>query len=405
MNTEESKLEKIIYKIVNIIILVLIVLLLSSLIATYRINKSIYGAKNRDVKTQNESFDRINKDLRKVKGILNEKYLGEIKEQDLVDSAIKGYVEGLGDKYTTYYTKDEWQELNEILSGEFYGIGIYMVREKDDNGSIVISEIIEGSPAQKQDLKVGDKILKVDDKEVTSKDFETLPKIIKGKENTKVKLVVLRGEELLEKEVERQKVEVSNVKSKMLEDNIGYIYINTFDDHVDKSFKKEYDNLKKQGMKKLIIDVRFNGGGELEATRKILDMFLEKDKIILISRNNKNREIEIKTKDDDAEKLPIVVLVNEYSASASEILTAALKDNGKAKIVGKTTYGKGVIQTLITPILNGGALKITTEEYLRPNKEKINKVGIKPDIEVENKKEDKEDNQLNKAIEEIKNMN
>ncbi len=405
MNTEESKLEKIIYKIVNIIILVLIVLLLSSLIATYRINKSIYGAKNRDVKTQNESFDRINKNLRKVKGILNEKYLGEIKEQDLVDSAIKGYVEGLGDKYTTYYTKDEWQELNEILSGEFYGIGIYMVREKDDNGSIVISEIIEGSPAQKQDLKVGDKILKVDDKEVTAKDFETLPKIIKGKENTKVKLVVLRGEELLEKEVERQKVEVSNVKSKMLEDNIGYIYINTFDDHVDKSFKKEYDNLQKQGMKKLIIDVRFNGGGELEATRKILDMFLEKDKIILISRNNKNREIEIKTKDDDAEKLPIVVLVNEYSASASEILTAALKDNGKAKIIGKTTYGKGVIQTLITPILNGGALKITTEEYLRPNKEKINKVGIKPDIEVENKKEDKEDKQLNKAIEEIKNMN
>ena len=405
MNTEESKLEKIIYKIVNIIILVLIVLLLSSLIATYRINKSIYGAKNRDVKTQNESFDRINKNLRKVKGILNEKYLGEIKEQDLVDSAIKGYVEGLGDKYTTYYTKDEWQELNEILSGEFYGIGIYMVREKDDNGNIIISEIIEGSPAQKQDLKVGDKILKVDDKEVTAKDFETLPKIIKGKENTKVKLAVLRGEELLEKEVERQKVEVSNVKSKMLEDNIGYIYINTFDDHVDKSFKKEYDNLKKEGMKKLIIDVRFNGGGELEATRKILDMFLEKDKIILISRNNKNREIEIKTKDDDAEKLPIVVLVNEYSASASEILTAALKDNGKAKIIGKTTYGKGVIQTLITPILNGGALKITTEEYLRPNKEKINKVGIKPDIEVENKKEDKEDKQLNKAIEEIKNMN
>lgn len=405
MNTEESKLEKIIYKIVNIIILVLIVLLLSSLIATYRINKSIYGVKDRDVKTQNESFDRINKNLRKVKGILNEKYLGEIKEQDLVDSAIKGYVEGLGDKYTTYYTKDEWQELNEILSGEFYGIGIYMVREKDDNGNIIISEIIEGSPAQKQDLKVGDKILKVDDKEVTAKDFETLPKIIKGKENTKVKLVVLRGEELLEKEVERQKVEVSNVKSKMLEDNIGYIYINTFDDHVDKSFKKEYDNLQKEGMKKLIIDVRFNGGGELEATRKILDMFLEKDKIILISRNNKNREIEIKTKDDDAEKLPIVVLVNEYSASASEILTAALKDNGKAKIIGKTTYGKGVIQTLITPILNGGALKITTEEYLRPNKEKINKVGIKPDIEVENKKEDKEDKQLNKAIEEIKNMN
>ena len=405
MNTEESKLEKIIYKIVNIIILALIVLLLSSLIETYRINKSIYGAKDRDVKTQDEGFGRINKNLRKVKGILNEKYLGEIKEQDLVDSAIKGYVEGLGDKYTTYYTKDEWQELNEILSGEFYGIGIYMVREKDDNGNIIISEIIEGSPAQKQDLKVGDKILKVDDKEVTAKDFETLPKIIKGKENTKVKLVVLRGEELLEKEVERQKVEVSNVKSKMLEDNIGYIYINTFDDHVNKSFKKEYDNLKKEGMKKLIIDVRFNGGGELEATRKILDMFLEKDKIILISRNNKNREIEIKTKDDDAEKLPIVVLVNEYSASASEILTAALKDNGKAKIVGKTTYGKGVIQTLITPILNGGALKITTEEYLRPNKEKINKVGIKPDIEVENKKEDKEDKQLNKAIEEIKNMN
>ncbi len=405
MNTEESKLEKIIYKIVNVIILVLIVLLLSSLIATYRINKSIYGAKDRDIKTQNESFDSINKNLRKVKGIINDKYLGEINEQKLVDSAVKGYVEGLGDKYTTYYTKEEWEELNEILSGEFYGIGIYMIREKDDNGSIVISEIIEGSPAEKQGLKAGDKILKVDDKEVTAKDFETLPKIIKGKENTKVKLVVLRGEELLEKEVERQKVEVSNVKSKMLEDNIGYIYINTFDDHVDKSFKKEYDNLKNQGMKKLIIDVRFNGGGELEATRKILDMFLEKDKVILISRNNKNREIEIKAKTDDVEKLPIVVLVNEYSASASEILTAALKDNGKAKIIGKTTYGKGVIQTLITPILNGGALKITTEEYLRPNKEKINKVGIKPDIEVENQKEDKEDNQLNKAIEEIKNMN
>lgn len=405
MNTEESKLEKIIGEIVNVIILVLIVVLLSSLIASYRIKKSIYGAENRDVKTQQESFDLIDKNLKKVKGILNERYLGDINEKDLVDSTIKGYVQGLGDKYTRYYTKEEWEELNEILTGEFYGIGIYMVRDKEDEGNVVISEIIKGSPAEKEGLKVGDKIVKVDDKEVTAKDFDTLPKIIKGKENTKVKITILRGEELLEKEVERKKVEVSNIKAKMLEDNIGYIYISTFDDHIDKTFKEEYDKLKSEGMKKLIIDVRFNGGGELESTTKILDMFLEKDKTILISRNNKKREIEIKAKTDKVENIPIVVIANEYSASASEILTAALKDNGKAKFVGKTTYGKGVIQTVLTPVINGGALKITTEEYLRPNRETLNKVGIKPDVEVGLKTDDKEDMQLKAAIEEIKKMN
>lgn len=405
MNIEESKLEKIIGEIVNVIILVIIVLLLSSLIASYRIKKSIYGAENRDVKTQQESFDLIDKNLKKVKGILNERYLGEINEKDLVDSTIKGYVEGLGDKYTKYYTKEEWEELNEVLTGEFYGIGIYMVREEDDEGSVVVSEIIKGSPAEKEGLKVGDKIVKVEGEEVTAKDFDALPKIIKGKENTKVKLVLLRGEELLEKEVERKKVEVSNIKAKMLEDNIGYIYISTFDDHIDKTFKEEYDKLKSEGMKKLIIDVRFNGGGELKSTTKILDMFLEKDKTILISRNNQKREIEIKAKTDNVENIPIVVIANEYSASASEILTAALKDNGKAKFVGKTTYGKGVIQTVLTPVINGGALKITTEEYLRPNRETLNKVGIKPDVEVGLKLEDEEDMQLKAAIEEIKKMN
>ena len=191
----------------------------------------------------------------------------------------------------------------------------------------------------------------------------------------------------------------------MLENNIGYIHISTFTEHTDKDFEASYKELENQGMKKLIIDVRFNTGGELEATKKVLEQLLKKDSQIIITRDKEGKEEVIKTKKGTNKNIEIVVLGNNYSASASEILISALVDNKVAKFVGEKTYGKGVIQTIV-PLSDGGALKVTTEEYLRQNKEKINKIGITPEFEVKldlkgmekENSDDKKDNQLQKAI-------
>lgn len=356
------------------------------------------------INSKENGYDVLESNIKKLRHHIDEGFLGKIDEKKLVESALKGYVKGLGDEYTEYYTKEEWEAFKEDLDGEFYGIGIYMSKNKKNVVEVI--SVIKGTPAEKAGIKAGDVIYKVDGENVLSKDTEYISKRVKGKADSKVKIVMLRNKKEIEFEVERKKITVPVVSAKTLSNDIGYLKIDSFDSHVSKQFFDEYEKLEKKGMKKLIIDLRNNFGGDVRETVKILESFLPKKSVIYYTKNAKNAEDAIIDKTDDKKDMDIVILGNRYSASASEIFISALKDNHRAKMIGEKTYGKGVIQTIFETS-NGGALKMTTEEYFRANKEKIHKIGIKPDIEVKidaNKKDEKGnivDTQLKRAIEEL----
>ena len=229
---------------------------------------------------------------------------------------------------------------------------------------------------------------------------------IKGEEGTKVKLTIKRKDEEFEVEVERKKIEVSHIDSEMLENNIAYIQISDFDGGAAKEFKENYENLKSQGAKSLIIDLRNNGGGVVDEAIDILELICDKGSTLLIETDKSGKEEITKSEENPIIDVPIVVLVNENTASASEILAGALKDNNKATIIGTKTYGKGVIQSLMK-LKDGSGLKVTMAEYCTPNRNKINKIGIEPNIIVELPKEIEKltrenDTQLQKAIEKLK---
>ena len=402
----ETKFEKVVKEIVKYVVIIIIIFALAEVLATlkYKNLKGKIEVESLKGSSKEETIKNISSNMKSLRSVIDKMYIGDIDENKLREEALKGYIKGIGDKYTEYFTKEEWGKLNEVVSGEFYGIGVYLELSKDEK-NIVITSVMKDSPAEKAGLKSGDILVKVNEKDIDSEDFENVTKYIKGEKGTKVKVTVYREKEKIEKEIERQEIKVNSTKHKMLENNIGYIHISTFTEHTDKDFEASYKELENQGMKKLIIDVRFNTGGELEATKKVLEQLLKKDSQIIITRDKEGKEEVIKTKKGTNKNIEIVVLGNNYSASASEILISALVDNKVAKFVGEKTYGKGVIQTIV-PLSDGGALKVTTEEYLRQNKEKINKVGITPEFEVKldlkgmekENSDDKKDNQLQKAI-------
>ena len=402
----ETKFEKVVKEIVKYIVIIIIIFALAEVLATlkYKNLKGKIEVESLKGSSKEETIKNISSNMKSLRSVIDKMYIGDIDENKLREEALKGYIKGIGDKYTEYFTKEEWGKLNEVVSGEFYGIGVYLELSKDEK-NIVITSVMKDSPAEKAGLKSGDILAKVNEKDIDSEDFENVTKYIKGEKGTKVKVTVYREKEKIEKEIERQEIKVNSTKHKMLENSIGYIHISTFTEHTDKDFEASYKELENQGMKKLIIDVRFNTGGELEATKKVLEQLLKKDSQIIITRDKEGKEEVIKTKKGTNKNIEIVVLGNNYSASASEILISALVDNKVAKFVGEKTYGKGIIQTIV-PLSDGGALKVTTEEYLRQNKEKINKIGITPEFEVKldlkgmekENSDDKKDNQLQKAI-------
>jgi len=364
-----------VYKTIMLIIVVAIITFILTSVFMY--NK--LGSTSVYANTKVISSEFIRK-IYTLKQIMDVEYVSEVKEEDLINGAIKGYVEGLGDEYTQYFTKEEMQEFMTETEGSYVGIGIYMFQNIEDN-TIVILTPIENSPAEKAGLLPGDIIKKIDGIEYTGEDFDKVAAYIKGKEGTTVKLIVERNEKQLEFEVKRETIDIYPIKSELLQNDIGYINITSFDEDCSKEFKETYNELSKRNIKSLIIDLRNNGGGIVEETLEIADYILEKDNIMLITKDKEGNEAIEKSNKKPIINIPIVVLTNENTASASEILTAALKENGKATIVGKTTYGKGVIQELIS-LSDGSGIKITTEEYYTPNKNKINKIGITPDKEV-----------------------
>lgn len=315
-----------------------------------------------------------------IKQKLKSESIYDLDEDKMIEKALKGYVGGIEDKYTQYLTKEEMNELMEDTSGSYVGIGVYMADNTSDN-TILIIGVIEGSVAEKTGLQAGDIIKKVDGIEYKGEQLDTVSNKIKGDEGTSVTITILRNNEEKEFNIVRSNVKLKTVSSKMIENNKAYIKISSFNDGTANEFKEAYENLKENNPTGLIIDLRNNGGGLVTESLDIAETMVEKGKTLLITSNKNNKEDIKKSKENPIINIPVVVLINQNTASASEILAGILKDNCNYKIIGTKSYGKGVIQTVYS-FSDGSGLKVTTEEYFTPNHNIINKVGITPDIEV-----------------------
>lgn len=387
------------YKIVMLVVLVAFITFLLTSIGMYQ-----YFSQEEKV-TIISGKDELTNTLKKYKALIDKNFLGEVDEEKLKEGAIKGYIEGLDDPYTEYISKEDMKDYLEDTTGNFVGVGIYMVKNTEADKIMVLSPI-KGSPAEKAGILPGDLIISVNGEQYTADDMTVASSKIKGEIGSKVEIEVLRGTETKKFELIRENIKVNPVEGKVIAGNIGYIEFSSFDEGTAEDFKAKFQELEKQGIKSLIIDLRNNGGGIVDEALKIADYVLEKDDVILYEVDKNNKEEIEKSKSEPIIKMPIIILTNENTASSSEILAGALKDHGKAKTVGVTTYGKGVIQKLMQ-LADGSGLKITSEEYLTPNRTKINKIGIEPNEKVElpetvtnvlNVKET-EDTQLQKAIE------
>lgn len=398
-----------IYK--NIMLVVLTAFLTFILTTIYMTNKNT----NNDTQSissllglESSSDNQLTKSIKYVKTILNKYYLNDIDEDKAVEGALKGYVASLGDPYTEYIPKDEMEDYKSDLMGNYVGIGIYMAQNTKDN-TIVVLTPIKYSPAEEAGILPGDIIKKINGVEYTGEDMTAAANSIKGEEGSTVTLEIQRGQEIKTFEIKRKKITTNPVISEKLDNNIGYLEVTSFDEDTAQNFKAKYEELKSQGITSLIIDLRNNGGGLVDQALQIADYIVPKGKDLLITVDkDKNEKIE-KSEEDVLIDMPIVVLVNENSASSSEILAGALKDLNEATIVGTTTYGKGVIQQLLT-LRSGAGLKVTVEEYYTPNRTKINGVGIEPNEKVELPEtvsnhllvQRDQDTQLQKAIEILK---
>ena len=400
---EENKKSNI-YKIIMLVVLTIFI----TFIVTSLIFYQYFSSNGKLLLVTSNSNSGIEEKLDRYKSIIDEYYLGEVNEEDLTEGAIKGYIEGLGDPYTEYISKENMEDYLADTMGNFVGIGIYMINDPT-SGKIMVLSPIKGSPAEKAGILPGDLIISIDGTEYSGEESSIAASKIKGEEGTTVKLEILRGTQNMSFEIKRENIIVNPVEGKILENNIGYISFTSFDEKTAEEFKNKFEELQKSNIKSLIIDLRNNGGGLVDQALKIANYIVPKDSVLLCEVDKNNNEKIEKAKEDPIINMPIVVLVNENTASSSEILAGALKDLGKAKIVGTTTYGKGVIQEILT-LSDGSGLKITTEKYLTPNKTEINKIGIKPDEEVklpdsvENilEVDEKDDTQLQKAIEILK---
>ena len=332
-------------------------------------------------------------------------YNDDYDEEDIRNAIYAGTLEGLGDPYSVYYTADEYKDMQINTSGNYYGIGAALSQDAKTK-EVTISKVYEGTPAEEAGLKDGDQIIKVNDTESTSKELSALVQEIRGEEGTTVHLQVYRASnnKTFEIDVERKNVELPSITSKMLDGGIGYIQISEFQSKTDEQFKSALADLKKQGMKSLIVDVRSNPGGLINAASNILDQILPEGTVVYTEDKYGKREDY--TSDSNCLDCPIAVLVNENSASASEIFAGAIKDYNYGTLIGTKTFGKGIVQTVF-PLEDGDAVKITTAKYYTPKGNYIHGVCIEPDIELTYKysgPEDgaydmKYDNQVQKAIE------
>lgn len=346
-----------------------------------------------------DRYEKIEMKLTAIDQIIDDYYLyeDEIDEDQLEEMIYLGYVSGLNEAYTTYYTEEEFTDFMEASSGTYSGIGAY-VSQNMNTGIITIVNPFEGAPAYNAGVRKDDVLFAVEGEEVTGLDLNMVVAKLKGEEGTTVHVTMYRSseEKYIDFEIVRAVVNVPTVSHRMLENNIGYIQLTEFDEVTVEQFNLAVEELTEQGMERLIFDLRDNGGGLLRSACDILETVLPKGLLVYTEDKNGNREEEW-AKDPDEIDVPMVVLVNGNTASASEIFVGALRDYDKAEIIGTTTFGKGIVQTII-PMTDGSAVKVTTSEYFTPDGIEIHKIGVEPDMVVEYDNEAEEDNQLQAAI-------
>jgi carboxyl-terminal processing protease len=371
-------------------------------------NKRIEAQEKKQTASNEIDYDKIVNKLSVLDAIVNKYYYKNVNADVYADGIYKGFMSSLKDPYSTYFTKEEYEDLSESSAGTYCGIGA-TVSQDEKTGIITIVKPFVTGPAYKAGILPGDVIYKVEDEDVSGDDLTKVVSKMKGKEGTKVKLTIIRKgkSEPMDFTLTRKEVEIPTIASKMLDDKIGYIAISEFDKITVTQFKKAVDKLEAEKMKGLIVDVRNNPGGLLDSVVPILDRLLPKGLLVYTKDKYGTREEE-DAKDSKQLKVPLAVLMNGQSASASEIFAGAIQDYKKGTLVGTTSFGKGIVQQVI-PLSDGTAVKVTVSKYYTPKGRNIQGKGIKPDVEV--KLDDKlsqksvisvkEDNQLQKAIEVI----
>ncbi len=338
--------------------------------------------------------------------LIDKYYMGLVDKNELEEGLYKGYIEALGDPYSQYFDAEETAELQESISGEYSGVGAVMMQDYE-TGIVNIVQVYEDSPAEEAGMKADDILYKVNGEEVTGVDLSEVVTWIKGEEGTTVDITVIRGEEAEEitMTATRRKIIAQTVTYEMKENNIGYIDVMEFDAVTAEQYKEALDELEKQGMQALVVDLRSNPGGSLDTVVKMLDEMLPEGRIVTV---NTKAGAEQKYDSDEEHQFtkPLVVLMNGYSASASEIYAGAIQEFGTGQIVGTQSYGKGVVQQLFD-LQDGSSLKLTIAEYLIGEDRSINGEGVTPDVEVPYEYDENRpdwDNQLEKALEILANQ-
>lgn len=346
---------------------------------------------------------KTNAKLEEIENLIDKNFYFEDDDQAKQDGIIRGYMESLDDPYSVYYTQEEYASFMEDSEGEYVGVGV-QVSQNVDTKIITVVDVFDG-PAKEAGVQADDVITKVNGEDITDQDIDTVVDKIRGEEGTEVTITVYRSSDTKEHDftMPRRKVENPTVEYKMLDYNIGYVQISSFYEVTGDQFVSAIEDLESQGMEGLIVDLRDNGGGLLDIAVNMLDYMLPAGKIVYTEDKDGNVTSEYNSTDDEQFTKPLVVLVNGYSASASEIFAGAIKDYGLGTLVGTTTYGKGIVQRMF-PLDDGSAIKLTIAKYFTPNGNDIHQIGIEPDVKVEldvdayRESEGEQDNQLQMAI-------
>ena len=380
-------------EVVFLIIITCIVSLLMGFVISRNKKTENYQIKDKNLKEFIENYNYV-----------KENYYEELDSKGLLDSAFEGMLSSLDDGYSYLMDESDSNTFNIQLNGEYKGIGIEVV--SFESGETIVYRVFEDTPAEKAGLKAGDIIKKIDGKTFEDKEATDIAKYIKNKTDKKFKITVIRDDKEKELEVNKDNVTIKAIKSKIYKKNdkkIGYIYIEIFSNVAYKQFKEQLEKLESEKIDSLIIDVRDNTGGHLTTATKIMSLFLD-SKHVIYQTETKTKKEKFYSTGKTTKEYPIVILQNNNSASASEMLSATLKEEYGAKVVGESSYGKGTVQELMN-LSNGSEYKITTKKWLTPKGNWINKVGVKPDYEVSLNKEymeeqtEENDNQLQKALE------
>jgi len=336
--------------------------------------------------------------LNAIDSVLDSFYFEEVDDEKAKDSIYKAYLSSYGDKYTVYYTADEYKKLTETTNGTFSGIGA--VCQISSEGGILLVDVYESGAGYKAGLRSGDRIIQVDGTDVTDMDLSSAVALVKGEKGTQVGLKIVRDGATFDYTVVRDEIEVQTVNYAITEDNIGYISVSQFENVTAKQFKAAIEDLKSEGAKGIIIDIRNNPGGLLTTVISMLKDILPNGLIVYTEDKDGNRK-EYSDNDNEELDMPLAVLVNGNSASASEIFAGAIQDYGKGVIVGTQTFGKGIVQT-VKPLTDGSAIKFTIAKYFTPKGQDIHGKGVTPDVVVEYDKDADEDTQISAALESVR---